>query len=83
MLSTYKAVLRGDRLEWMDTAPPGQRRAEPVQVEVTILRDSTDQAGAQMAAALGELADMGGSSIEDPLAWQRDRRQDRSLPGRD
>lgn len=37
-----------------------------------------------MAAVLSQLAAAGGiRSIPDPLAWQREIRQDRPLPGRD
>ncbi|MDB5356185.1 MAG: hypothetical protein JWN24_2638 [Phycisphaerales bacterium] len=36
-----------------------------------------------MAAALKQIADMGGlPSIGDPAAWQKDTRKDRELPGR-
>jgi hypothetical protein len=38
--------------------------------------------GAQIAAILQEIADAGGLGIRDPVAWQRDVRQDRVLPFR-
>jgi hypothetical protein len=37
-----------------------------------------------MADALSKLADVGAfSGVDDPSEWQREIRQDRSLPGRD
>lgn len=88
MLSTYKAKLKGDRLEWAEEPPP-QNGATP-DVLVTILPASTHppedrvERGAHMKAALDKLAEMGGiKSIPDPLAWQREIREDRPLPGRE
>ena len=37
MLLTYQAVLKGDRLEWVEAAPPLPRNGEGVRVYVTIL----------------------------------------------
>ena len=34
-------------------------------------------------AALREIAKRGGTGIKDPVAWQREIRKDRPLPGRD
>lgn len=46
-------------------------------------KDKTER-GQQVAAILQELADLGAfSEIEDPVKWQRNIREDRSLPGRD
>jgi hypothetical protein len=84
MLRTYKAVLRGDRIEWIDAPPRGQR---PVPVHVTLLEDEAASPaavrGQQMARALQALADAGGlTGIPDPRAWQREVRRERPLPGR-
>jgi hypothetical protein len=82
MLRTYKAVLRGNRVEWIDT-PPAPTRATPV--HITLLEESVEapQArGQEMARALEALAQGGGlSSIPDPVGWQREQRQERTLPG--
>lgn len=40
--------------------------------------------GTALARLLQRFADAGGvKSIEDPLAWQREQRRDRPLPGRE
>lgn len=84
MLTTYKAVLRGDRLEWMGTAPHGRRREDPVEVEVRILPKTSARSGEKMAAALEKLAKMDAdTAIVDPVDWQREMRRDRPLPGRE
>lgn len=42
------------------------------------------QRGERMAAALAKLAKSSGlRAIKDPVLWQREMREDRSLPGRD
>ena len=85
MRRAYKAILRGDRVEWLDGAPEA---GGPVQVYVTI----SEPPGAGDSAAGGKtvfeslqaLADLGAfDGIEDPVAWQRRERQDRPLPFRD
>lgn len=89
MLSTYKAVLKGDRLEWSDDVPELVVAGQPVPVHVTILDVALLQLeqparGQEMAAALERLAAKGGfADIADPATWQREIRQDRSVPGRD
>lgn len=85
MSHSYRAILNGDRLEWLD-APPQVDRPLPVDV---IVQDrpgigSAASDGARMAAALEELA--GGAfydRVRDPVRWQRMVREDRPLPGRD
>jgi hypothetical protein len=82
MSRTYRAILRGDRLEWTGDAPDP---SAPLPVDVTVL-DSTPNGsrGRDMAHALEEIASRGGiASIPDPAAWQREIRQDRPLPDRD
>jgi PHD/YefM family antitoxin component YafN of YafNO toxin-antitoxin module len=45
---------------------------------------SAKERGKQMAAVLEELAQMPDPApIEDPVAWQREQRRDRVLPGRE
>lgn len=82
---TYRAVLRGDRVDWID--PPPHREAE-TEVQITLLQPESDEAqrarGQRAAAALERLAAAGAfDGIEDPVAWQREIRQDRALPGRE
>jgi len=89
MLATYKAVLKGNRLEWSGGAPVLPSPREAISVHVTILNDQnasskeTDQ-GKRMVAALEKLAAMQAlTEITDPVAWQREIRRDRALPDRD
>ncbi|HZN65888.1 MAG TPA: hypothetical protein VFB66_11390 [Tepidisphaeraceae bacterium] len=89
MPKSYRAILCGDRVTWTGDAP---QQPGPIDVEVTI-RDPAlaeaegangrAEAGRSMAAALGSLASSGAfSEVRDPVAWQRDARRDRPLPGR-
>jgi hypothetical protein len=87
MLNTYKAVLKGDRLEWLHDIPQELAQKEAVAVYVTVLEETSESAnapsGAKMAEALEKLAALGTlTRIADPVAWQREQRQDRVLPGR-
>lgn len=82
MLPTYKAILKGDRLEWREEKPETLAGRE-LAVIVTILDEPASSGeGARMASALERLAALGGSGIDDPLEWQRQSRQERPLPGR-
>lgn len=86
MQSIYKAILRGDRIEWEDDVPEEIRTQAALTVFVTI-PDQPDAAddtrGLRMAEALARLAANGGvASITDPLKWPRERREDRDLPCR-
>lgn len=84
MLHTYKAMLRGNRVEWLD-APPAHSR--PTAVHITLLEEEKTEVesarGLEMLAALEALANAGGlRAVPDPVTWQREVRQDRPLPGR-
>lgn len=63
MQTTYRAVLKGDRLEWLGETPPETARDRPVAVDVTILRaerfsgSRAANAGERMVAALEKAAD--------------------------
>lgn len=88
MTRTYKAILRGDRLEWTGDTPEQDYSEQEVEVYVTILRRGgiplPTSDGKAMAEALKSLATSGSlSGISDPLAWQDEQRRDRALPGRD
>lgn len=81
-----QAILRGDRIEWDDDVPEQIRTQAALTVFVTIPDQpvaADDSRGLRMAEALERLAANGGvGSITDPVQWQRERRQDRDLPGR-
>jgi hypothetical protein len=85
-METYRAILKGNRLEWTEAEPAHLDAEQPV--EVTILDtpadvDATTQ-GQRMAKALERLAAANTfAHIKDPVAWQREVRKDRPLPGRD
>ena len=86
MKRAYKAILHGDRVEWLDGAPDADG---PVEVEITVETDPYGRAHSKHEIApvsqyLQALAEMGTfADIEDPVAWQREIRKDRPLPGRE
>lgn len=85
MRRAYKALLHGDRLEWLDGSPDAEG---PIEVEITIASENGNQLPGDEEKSVfdlfQELADMGAfSEIEDPVAWQREIRKDRPLPFRD
>lgn len=87
MLATYKAVLKDDHLEWSEAAPDKVARDKAVAVYVTVLDEPLtigveSSQGQRMAAALEKIAATHALADIDPLIWERDQRQDRSLPGR-
>lgn len=85
-METYRAILKGNRLEWIGSEPTDLDVEQTV--EVTILEtpgdvDPTTQ-GQRMAEALERLAASNAfADIKDPVAWQREVRKDRPLHGRD
>lgn len=88
MLLTYKAVLRGNQLEWRGEQPANLNDEREVEALVTILREdktrSNDERGNKMREALEKLAAANSlQEISDAVEWQRKQREDRSLPGRD
>lgn len=85
MRAAYRAVLRGNRLEWRDEKPEDLSPDRAVEVSVTVLDTPSSPArGAAMAAALEGLAAAGGPrSFGDAAGWERDTREERVLPGRE
>jgi hypothetical protein len=85
-MRTYRALLHGDRLEWLGEAPESQADA-PLRVDVTVVEQApvseAHARGPAMAALLEKLAARGTfAAITDPVRWQRELRQDRVLPRR-
>ena len=83
----YRALLHGDRLEWLEEAPESQPDM-PLRVHVTVVEQErpaeVHARGHAMAAILEQLAERRTfAAITDPVRWQRELRQDRVLPGRD
>ncbi len=84
MANTYKAILYGDKVVWLD-GPPQQ--SGPVEIRITIVDGEASEAkpdrGRTMADVLAELARRRSfEAISDPVAWQRKQRQDRTLAHR-
>jgi hypothetical protein len=90
MIPTYKAILRGNRLEWRGDVRQHIPTDRAVTVYVTLVDELPSQTkgdarkqGAAMAVALARLAELGAlAGISDAAAWEREARQDRELPGR-
>lgn len=85
MKRAYKAILRGDLAQWLNGAPEEEG---PLLVEITVTKELDPDEEAVLSKPVSELfkalADMGTfDDIEDPVAWQREIRKDRPLPGRD
>lgn len=88
----YDATIRGDRIEWDGERPPGADTPEPLRVRVTVeeepslesitsvISENTGEALVEAARRIRELGIF--DEIEDPIAWQREIRKDRPLPGR-
>ncbi len=85
---SYEAILKGNELEWLGEKPEETHGKKPLHVQIVILEGATVQPRRPdpkaAAAALERMAAMGGvTSIPDPVAWQRETRKDRPLPGRE
>jgi len=89
MLTTYKAILKDNHLEWRGVTPEQLEPDKAVSVHVTILDEPVSPSadtfrGRRMAAALEQLAAAHPlAGLADPAAWEREIRRDRALPGRD
>ncbi len=84
MPETYRAIVRGNTIEWEGDAPdPGNAVKVDVKVRQSSYLEVQEPNGRRAMAALERIAQKGGiSSIVDPVAWQREIRKDRPLPGR-
>lgn len=80
----YRAILKGDQLEWTDGMPSNLISEQPVEVIILDEPDRMAHRRRAMAQALEDLAASDPfSEIPDPVEWQREIRKDRPLPGRD
>ncbi|MYD64000.1 MAG: hypothetical protein F4W91_23460 [Gemmatimonadetes bacterium] len=85
MRRTYKAILRDDRIEWLDGSP---ETAEPISVDIIILDKAEQELSQAKEKTAGELLAILAekdtfADIKDPVVWQREQRKDRPLPHRD
>ena len=88
MIATYKARLHGDRLDWQEEPPPLSEADLSVLVTVLPNEDAAPRphipSGRKLVAILRGLSrENAVPSIPDPVAWQREIRKDRVLPGRE
>ncbi len=84
-MRTYKAILRDNRIEWLEQ-PPETSGAMQVYITFSEEQDSefSSNRGELMAETLAELARRDTfSAIPDPVAWQREQRTERALPDRE
>jgi hypothetical protein len=88
MLPTYKAILRGNHVEWLGDGDQQPALDDPVAVNITILDEpvapeGVERRGKLMAAALERLAEIKAlPDVVDPALWESEIRQDRVMPGR-
>jgi hypothetical protein len=92
MMTTIKAVVQDDRIQWKEDVERVLPKNRPTQVLVTILEAtssglSPEERGKRRVAALAALRNLASgnefSTIENPVEWQREARADRELPRRD
>lgn len=89
MLTTLKATVQGDRIQWLEDSEGVFPPSRLVQALITPLEEppaaaTLDERSQRRVAALKKLASLTAfSSIPDPGAWQREARADRELPGRE
>ena len=88
MQTEYKAKLNNGQVEWNGTPPPPYLNGAELVVRVARPGKFSDlpkgERGRRMRAALEKLSRLNAfAEIKDPVAWQREIRKDRPLPGRD
>ncbi len=86
MLEKYRATIHGDTISWDGDVPAEVAKDGVMEVYVTRVGETNNTVpnGQRAMAALERIAEKGGiQSIVDPVAWQREIRKDRPLPGRE
>jgi hypothetical protein len=84
MGNSYRAILKGNELEWTGPGPVDLDPEQPVEVTILDTPDQNADRGKRMVEALEKLAASDAfSEISDASEWQREIRRDRPLPGRD
>jgi hypothetical protein len=88
MLKTLKAVVNGDRIQWLEASEQSFPASHPVEALITPLQEqpaslSPEQRTERRLAALKRPISINAfSAVGDPPEWQRNTRADRELPGR-
>lgn len=82
---TAQAEITSDHRLTMDVPVSADLPTGPIQVTVALAKLPKKFVGNHRDAVrfLEEIAARGGVNILDPVAWQREVREDRTLPGRD
>ena len=92
MIQTYRALLQGNRLKWLEEIPASMAGKASIPVQVTIDTQEKIKVEAEdekvrqkkVLLILEQLSQTGAfSEIQDASAWQRGIRTDRPLPNRD
>lgn len=86
MQRIFEAILKGNHLEWADEVPKYGNR--PIKVYVTLQEEDSLTSDELRRKKIVEILEKIAKNnifadISDPVEWQRELRQDRSLPGRD
>lgn len=86
MQRIFEAILKGNHLEWADEVPKYGNR--PIKVYVTLQEEDSLTSDELRQKKIVEILEKIAKNnifadISDPVEWQRELRQDRSLPGRD
>ena len=84
MLTTVKAAIEGERIEWQENVdaivPANQRLNVLVTILQDSLQDSSEERTRRRVAALERLAARDPfAAISNPEEWQREVRQDRNF----
>ncbi len=88
MLTSYRAILKGDRVEWLNSEAPKLKPGSEILVDITILGQQGELATdairvSQIGDVLNRLAGIDAfAEIDDPATWERQIREDRELPNR-
>lgn len=86
MLKTFNAILKNNSIQWVDETPEIELD-NSMKVHITFLEETQKlpqkSNGKKMADALRKISKKNIFTEIDPVKWQQEIRQDRSLPNRD
>ena len=87
MTQTFRALLQGNQLKWLEEVPASLSSQTAVRVRVMLdAQEATEDETERQQKVLRLLNELAAShafsDIEDPSAWQQEIRTDRPLPDR-
>lgn len=84
MRPTYEAIIDGERITWQGKRPDLNGRTR-VRLNLEVITDGREPNGAKLARMIDDFIQRTGglTSIDDPVAWQREQRIDRPIEGRE